>query len=188
MIDASTQSARLLNWSREGVWWAVQSKPRQELRAQASLQAGGILTLLPLVRRATRARAGGVGTAGVRVEPLFPRYLFARCDSLTTARHIRFARGVARIVGTDDGPLPVDEAIIQSIEQRVAADGFVHLAPALRPGDRVRVVAGPLEGFVGVFDASVGGPDRVRLLLAALHGDCRILVDETLVEPVRQHV
>jgi transcription antitermination factor NusG len=177
-------SETLAPMSGEGEWWAVQSKPHQEGRAEASLRAGGIATFLPLARRMRPRRTLRGGSWAVTVEPLFPRYLFARSESPSLARTIRFARGVARVLGTEAGPLPVDASLIDAIRARLAADGIVELAPALRPGDRVEVVAGPLTGFIGIFDSSLGGPDRVRLLLAALHGDCRVVVAPDVVRPL----
>jgi len=173
---------RPLTMPGEGVWWAIQCKPRQEVRAQANLETSGVRTFLPLARRATPSRSKRGGTT--RVEPLFPRYLFARCDDPGMAHRIRFARGVTKILGTENRPTPVDDAIIDVIQQRVAGDGCVLLAPALRHGDSIRIVAGPLKDLVGVFDASVAGVDRVRLLLTALHGPWRVVVDDALVERV----
>jgi transcriptional antiterminator RfaH len=163
-----------------GVWWAIQCKPRQESRAQANLETSGVRTFLPLARHVASGRSTRKWIA--KTEPLFPRYLFARCDAPNMAHRIRFARGVTKILGTDNRPTAVDESIITAIRQRVAQDGCVSLTPVLRPGDPVRVVAGPLQDFVGVFEASVTGTDRVRLLLAVLHGQWRAVVDDCLVE------
>jgi transcriptional antiterminator RfaH len=163
-----------------GVWWAIQCKPRQESRAQANLETSGVRTFLPLARQVVPDRA--TRRWRTKTEPLFPRYLFARCDAPNMAHRIRFARGVTKILGTDNRPTSVDESIITAMQQRVAPDGCVSLMPALRSGDPVRVVAGPLQDFVGVFDASVTGTDRVRLLLAVVHGQWRAVVDDCLVE------
>jgi transcriptional antiterminator RfaH len=168
----------------DGAWWAIQTKPRQEARADANLQTSGVHTFLPLVRHVSpgRSKRGWI----VTVEPLFPRYLFARCDVPGMAHRIRFARGVSKILGIGDCPTPVDDSIIAVIQRRVGEDGCVRLAPALKPGDRIRIVAGPLRDFVGVFESSIAGADRVRLLLAALHGQWRVVVDDALVEATSQ--
>jgi transcriptional antiterminator RfaH len=165
------------------VWWAVQCKPRQESRAQANLETSGVRTFLPLARHDApdRAKRG----AAAKIEPLFPRYLFARCDAPGMAHRIRFARGVTKILGIQNRPTAVDDSIIASIQQRVGEDGCVPLAPAFQQGDPVRVVAGPLKDFVGVFESSVTGTDRVRLLVAALHGQIHAVVDERLVTAER---
>jgi transcriptional antiterminator RfaH len=153
------------------VWWAIQCKPRQEFRAQANLETSGVRTFLPLARGSTAA-----------VEPLFPRYLFARCDEPGMTPRIRFARGVTKILGTPDGPTTVDGSIIDAIQERAAGDGCVRLRPTFQHGDPVRIVDGPLKDFTGVFEGSVTANDRVRLLLAAVHGQWRVTVDDRVVE------
>lgn len=165
-----------------GTWWAIQTKPRQESRAAANLQTSGVRTFLPLARHVATGRSPRA--PAVTAQPLFPRYLFARCDAPGMAHRIRFARGVSKILGVGDRPTSVDESIIAVIQRRVGEDGCVRLAPALKPGDPIRIVAGPLTDFVGVFESSVAGSDRVRLLLAALHGQWRVIVDDQVVECV----
>ena len=162
------------------VWWAIQCKPRQETRAQANLETSGVRTFLPLTRAAGAVRS--TRDAPAKTEPLFPRYLFARCDGPGMTHRIRFARGVTRILGTGSAPTSVDESIISAIQQRVGADGCVPLRSALQPGDAVRIVEGPLKDFVGVLERSVTPDDRVRLLVAAVQGHWRVTVDGRCLE------
>jgi len=161
------------------VWWAIQCKPRQETRAQANLETSGVRTFLPLARH---GRTRSTRDAAPKIEPLFPRYLFARCDSPAMTHRIRFARGVARILGTGNAPTSVDESIITAIQQRVAGDGCVALRPSLQPGDAVRIVEGPLKDFVGVLESTATPADRVRLLVAAVQGQWRVTVDGRCLE------
>ena len=53
-------------------WYLLASKPREEKRARINLEQQGYTTYLPLVQRASRRG----GKHSVRIEPLFPRYLF----------------------------------------------------------------------------------------------------------------
>jgi transcriptional antiterminator RfaH len=162
------------------VWWAIQCKPRQETRAQANLESSGVRTFLPMTRHPRFARS--TREPAPKIEPLFPRYLFARCDGPAMTHRIRFARGVSRILGTGSAPTSVDESIIAAIQQRVAGDGCVALRPAFQPGDAVRIVDGPLKDFVGVFEGSATADDRVRLLVAAVQGQWRVTVDGRCLE------
>ena len=57
-------------------WYAVQTKPRQELVAEQNLQRQGFVTYLPRIRLRKRKRNKLVDA----VEPLFPRYLFIHVD------------------------------------------------------------------------------------------------------------
>jgi transcriptional antiterminator RfaH len=174
------RKGRAMSDQTTSVWWAIQCKPRQETRAQANLESSGVRTFLPLARHAGSPRA--VREPAAKVEPLFPRYLFARCDSPAMTHRIRFARGVTRILGTGNAPTSVDETIIAAIQQRMAGDGCVPLRPAFQPGDAVRIVDGPLKDFVGVFESSATADDRVRLLVAAVQGQWRVTVDGRCLE------
>ena len=157
------------------VWWAIQCKPRQESRAQANLETSGVRTFLPLTKQARLDRSKR--NTATKIEPLFPRYLFARCDGPEMTHRIRFARGVTKILGTGSAPSSVDESIIAAIQQRVGDDGCVPLRPAFQSGDAVRIVDGPLKDFVGVLEGAADAADRVRLLVAAVQGQWRVTVD-----------
>lgn len=159
-------------------WYVVQTRPRQECRAEANLVAWGVETLFPRIRRRSR-QAGTNGSPDV--DALFPSYLFARFDAAMVAK-VRYTRGVAKIVGTELGPTSVDESIIGEIRDRIGDDGYVQLVSSLNAGDRVRITSGPLCDFVGVFVAAARGPDRLRLLLSAVNAQIRVTVDRCDVE------
>lgn len=147
-------------------WFAVHTKSRAEAIAREHLERQGFACLLPRLCRMLRTARG----IERRIEPLFPRYLFLRADpdrhSLASVRSTRGAVGLVRFGGE---PAAVPAAVIARIRQHLdEGDGFVQLqAPALRPGQAVRVTEGVFSGWQGVFCAADGG-DRVRLLLDVL--------------------
>lgn len=161
-------------------WYAIQSKPKQEGRAEADLLAWGVETFLPRIPRRAPSAKGAAHAYGV--QPLFPGYLFARFNGHSMLHKIKYTRGVARVLGTERGPTPLDDSIIAFIRTRVGADGLVLLSP--RPGDRVQVTNGPLKDFVGVFSSALTGADRVRVLLTAVSGGFKVVVDGSLVERI----
>src|SRR5207237_9948283 len=112
---------RYINAFYDPRWYAVQSRPKQEDRAATNLAVMGLTTLVPKVRQ-PRSRGAGCGVA-----PLFPRYFFVYCRLASTLPKIRYARGVAKILGTSEGPTPIDDAIIEAIQSRIGPDGFVEL-------------------------------------------------------------
>lgn len=161
----------------------IQSKPRQEERAEENLRAWQVETLFPRLWRPTRSTHGHHRS----IEPLFPTYLFARFDANEMSARVRYTRGVSRILGTSIGPTPVDDHIIGEIECRMDSAGFVRPVSTLRPGDRVRILGGPLRDFVGVFEHSTTAAQRVTLLLATLHSQMRVVLDAHLVERTDVH-
>src|SRR5262245_122871 len=109
-------------------WYAVQTQPLRELRAEAELVKQGFEVFLPrYLKRWTHARR----TAS-RPTPLFPRYLFVAIDvERQRWRSINGTIGVVRIVGTGARPTPVPSAVIDELEHRRATDGLISLG---RPG------------------------------------------------------
>ena len=90
-------------------WYLVQTRPRQEARAEENLQRQAFECYRPLIER-------GQGSS----EPLFPGYLFIRLDHLQDNWYpIRSTRGVARIVAFGGQPTPVQDALIGELRERV---------------------------------------------------------------------
>lgn len=148
-------------------WYVLQTKPKQESRAEMNLRRWQVETLSPKLREQRRS-----GTGGERVVALFPSYLFARFES-GRAGQIRLTRGIQRIVGFGEYATPVDDEVIRLIQSRIGDDGFVR-APDLQPGDVVEVLQGPLRSLVGAFERRCSARDRVLILIQALGSNARV--------------
>jgi len=157
-------------------WYVLQTKPKQELRAELNLRRWQVETLAPRLREIRRLPAGGTA---YREGPLFPNYLFARFDAEQLAGKVRLTRGVQRVVGLGELATPVDDGIIALIRDRIGEDGFV-APPEAQPGDTVEIVDGPLQSLVGVFERRLSATDRVVILLAAI-GQARVQVARTAI-------
>jgi transcriptional antiterminator RfaH len=155
-------------------WYVVQTKPRQDVRAESNLRRWNVQTFAPKVREVRRS-AGG--ETSYRVAPLFPNYLFARFDADVLTAKIRLTRGIQRVVGFGEYATPVDDAIVRLIQEQIADDGFVR-ARDLQPGDAVEIIDGPLRSFVGVFERRTCARDRVVILLTTIGGHQRVQVAE----------
>ena len=75
-------------------WYVIRTKPHQERQAEFHLRQLSVETFLPLLRHNKRIRR----QEKTVVEPLFPRYLFARFDINDRYRAVNYARGVLKIV------------------------------------------------------------------------------------------
>ncbi len=143
-------------------WYVVQSKPRREHAVAHGLASHRVEAYYPALRvRRVNPRAR-------KVMPLFPGYLFLRFDTevtpLSAFNYMPDTRGLVLLEGK---PARVLEQVIEAIRQRVGAllaEGGGVFDP-YRPGDRVRVLAGPFRDYEGVFDMRLRGTDRVRILL-----------------------
>lgn len=150
-------------------WYVVQSKPKQEVRADANLRRWGLDTVTPLIRESRLSHASPQPS---RISPLFPGYLFARFP-LSLLAKVRVTRGVSNVIGFGEYATPVDDGVIELIRSRIDGDGFVRMAEP-QPGDAVRITHGPLRSLVGVFEKELQGRDRVQLLLTALGVQTRV--------------
>jgi len=126
-------------------WYAVHTYCRHEKRVAEHLRLCSIETFLPLYGCTRRWKNG------LRAElelPLFPGYLFTR---LTRSEWLPVlgAPGVVTLVGARGEPQSIAESEIDTVRRAVQffrAEPY----PFLAAGDRVRIIAGPLEGVEGV--------------------------------------
>ena len=162
----------LSNWIEPGFphWYVIYTKPHSEDQAQRELQKKGIFVFLPKISE-FRFRKGKLRQ---QTEPLFPNYLFAKFTIHDSYYDVKWARGVKRIVGNGDMPIPLDDSIVIYIRQQVDKGGLGRPKSSLKVGDRVRVKQGPLEGLCGVVQGQIDSKTRVKILMDALHAGARV--------------
>lgn len=146
-------------------WYVLRGKPNREEYLARELESRDIEYYYP------RLRANPVNPRARRFKPYFPGYLFIRVD-LEKAKTSALERipGAANLVSFGGEFAYVPENIIHAIQRKVdevnAAGGEV--AATYHPGDRVTIEHGPFAGFTAIFDASLPGSERVRVLLQML--------------------
>jgi transcriptional antiterminator RfaH len=155
-------------------WYVVRTKARSETRAEAHLLRQGFEAYLPRYGRQRRhARRREV----VR-SPLFPRYLFLQMDLSKGRWHrVNSTVGVHGLVCHGELPAPVPEGVVEGLRARETGDGLVPLCGLmlLERGKRLRIVDGPLNDRVGVYE-KMTGDERVVLLLRLLGREVRVVV------------
>ncbi|MFZ5905776.1 MAG: transcription termination/antitermination protein NusG [Nitrospirota bacterium] len=157
------------------MWYAIYTKPAREDLVSSRLQTVGIEILNPKIRAKKYRKHRLVEV----VEPLFPNYLFASFERERYAHLITYTSGVRFIVGKDN-PVVVHDEIVSAIKERVGPDNILILRPEkFACGDRVRIKEGPFKDFHGIFTREVRGPERVTVLLDALH--CSVELDGCLL-------
>ncbi len=122
----------------------VWTRSHCEQAVHDQLAVRGFHPFLPKVRRWSRR----AGLRHLISSPLFPGYLFLN-DVLDKASHValRKTQGLASVLGERwDRPAQVPAGEVDAIRRVVesGAEVFPHLY--LREGQRVRIVAGPLDG------------------------------------------
>lgn len=161
-------------------WYVVQTQFRGETQAARELANQAFEVFLPRYQKKCRhARKVSLVAA-----PLFPNYLFVRLDPPRQRwRSINGTRGVRRVIASQEGPIPVPDALIAVLRTRLDAQGFVmmSLRPDFAPGEVIRIRSGSFAEVIGLFDG-FRDHDRVAVLLDLLGGRVRVVLDEDLVE------
>jgi transcriptional antiterminator RfaH len=158
-------------------WYVVQCKPQEERRALENLERQGFTCYLPVLA-VEKLRHGSVKAVP---EPLFPGYLFISLDELTGNWHpIRSTRGVIQLVRVREYPIPMPDAVIDSIRARLTSD--MPRIPYLKTGERVRITEGPFSELEAIFLAN-DGQERVVLLLNILSQEQRLSFPVGAVRP-----
>lgn len=154
-------------------WYAVNTKPHQEMLAELNLLRSGVEVFFPQLKteKVIRRKKQTV------IEPLFPGYLFARFDLDTHYRTVHYACGVSKVVGFGLAPATIDDGVIESIKSRLQ-DGYVTVQPfSFAPGQAVRIEEGPFRGLEAVFEREMGDRERAVLLLQTLSYQASLVVD-----------
>jgi len=126
-------------------WFLAQLKPNGAALAARNLKRQGFRTFLPTECRTFRSGS----TFKTLQAPLFPGYIFVALDATSSPwRSINSTVGVGRLVSFGTGPAQVPHPIIDALLRRCDADGVILPEPVLQPGDPVRLISGPFEGFV----------------------------------------
>ena len=160
-------------------WHVVQLHCHAETKAQLHLGRQGFVTYLPrYLKRRRHARRTETVAA-----PLYPGYLFVNFDpAVHRWRSIHSTVGVTRLVCNGEAPAAIDRAVIDALQAREDARGFITLdsRPRFAAGDRVRVSEGVFCDCLGLFEG-MSDRERVAILLDLLGRKVRVVLDEGLV-------
>jgi len=146
-------------------WYVAQTKPRQEYRALENLINQGYECVLPEYQ-CERLRQG---VRVLRNEPLFPRYLFIRLNTVSMDwGPIRSTYGVVGLVRFGGVPASVPEGLVEAMIKRSVPQQNLFSA-----GDQVSITTGPFAGLEGIFEQD-DGVARVVILLEFMQKQQRL--------------
>lgn len=139
-------------------WFAAYTRPHHEKVSAASLRQRGYEILFPSYRLASRWKD--------RVKqlelPLFPGYLFVRCDPVKRLPVLQ-TPGLLHLVSDRNGPLPVPEVEVENLRLALSSRARLEPVPFLKAGDRIMVRHGPLAGLEGIL---VAKRDSLRVVIS----------------------
>lgn len=146
-------------------WYALRVKPHKEKSVSQRLAEDDVEYYLPLVRVEPKNRRNATR------KPYFPGYLFINTDLEETGLNkFRWLPGAIGLVEFGGIPAVVPTNLINDLQhlmERIKKEGGLAKFE-FSPGDKVRIVDGPLEGYEAIFDLHLEGKDRVQVLLAFL--------------------
>ena len=162
----------------ERLWYVLHTKSRHEKVVNDLLLKKSVEAYLPLLTMRSKRRDRKVM---IRV-PLFPGYLFVKTD-LHPNSHLEVVKtvGAVRLLGNKQGPVPVSDQTIDSLQIMVDSNHPVTTGHRLKTGDQVMVVHGPFTGVVGTF-VRYGGKGRIIVNIEALGQHAGVEVSEEDVE------
>jgi len=160
-------------------WYVVHAQPNREALAEAQLRQQGFGAFLPrqlkTIRHARKLRTVNA--------PIFPRYLFVGLDlDRDRWRSVNGTAGVSRLVMAADRPVPLPRGIVETLIRSTDDKGLVHYED-LKPGQAVRLIAGPFARSLGVL-ARLDGAGRVEVLMKILNGEVRLNLHRDWLEPL----
>lgn len=113
---------------------------------------------------------------------LMPGYVLVKMILTDESWHlVRNVRGATGFVGSDGKAIPLteDEIIALGVERHEVVVGFA-------VGDTVKVIDGPLEGFLGTVEELDAEKDLVRVVVSMFGRETPIDLELDQVEPVQE--
>jgi transcription antitermination factor NusG len=172
---------QVTNMNSGELWFALQTKARNEKKVDYLLKEKGYQCLTPVYRQ---KRQWSDRTVEIEL-PLFPMYVFCRFNPTTLGKIVSI-RGVLRVV--EFGGKPVEVAVDEIESLQILARSNILREPwrYLPEGTLVRVETGPLAGIQGVICTS-GNKRQLIISITLLQRSVAIeLDDSTLVSVISE--
>jgi transcriptional antiterminator RfaH len=156
-------------------WYVINTKPKKEFQVAKLFAEGGFNYYNPIY------------SVEGRVRPFFPGYGFLAFDFPAQYQMVKYTRGVKRVVGNREGPIPMPNKVIEELRAR-EVEGLIELEKygvEPRLGDEIEVAEGALKGLRGVFQRELGDKERVMILLSYVSYQGQLLIEKKKLKKAR---
>jgi len=155
-------------------WFVLNTKPKKEFQVEKLFIAGGFKIYTPKYMHENR------------LKPFFSGYGFIYFDYPAQYQMVKYTRGVKRIIGSQGGPIPISERIIQEIKKR-EINGLIELdkyggEPEI--GDEIEIMEGPLKGMRGIFKKEITEKERVLILLSYVSYQGQLIIEKKKLKKI----
>ena len=159
-------------------WYCARTKPKHEHIAAANLRKNlGIEVFNPRLRLDKATRRGVVRV----VEPLFPCYIFIRCELETRESEIRYTNGVSSLVHFGTRIPSVPDAIIKELQEYFDGPEPMAVEDQVVPGAEVVMAGGAFAGMRALVLRVLPARQRVQILLEIMGRTTTVEIDRNLV-------
>ena len=159
---------------RTNCWYLLYCKTREEDRAVQHLQNQGIHSFYP-TKAVEKIRKG---VKSVKLEPLFPNYLFVNLNPETANFNaIRSTRGVASFIRFGSAYAIIPNYIVELLEQNmIQLNTEVDSEQLPKEGDVVIINEGIYKGLEAIFSTS-DGLERSVLLIKLIEQQALLTIE-----------
>ncbi|MCJ7494634.1 MAG: UpxY family transcription antiterminator [Deltaproteobacteria bacterium] len=163
-------------------WYCLYTRSRHEDAVYQRLTDKKIHTFLPKLEVWSRRKDRRKKIQ----KALFSGYLFVY-ENLTHQNWLEILKtpGVVKILGNEEGPMPIPEIQIESIRTILNGKAAVSPFPYLKEGQRVRVVDGPLKDCEGFLVKIKEDRERLIISIDLLKRSVSVEIEGASVEPVQ---
>ncbi|MBI1910271.1 MAG: hypothetical protein HYS22_08900 [Deltaproteobacteria bacterium] len=153
-------------------WFVIQTKPKKETTVKKLLSGLSYDVFLPEIKSFTSTLHH---KSQFLLKPLFPSYLFVKLPPSQNhhLKTINYTRGVRKILGSDEKPIPVSHEIVNFIRNRITSGEPLESHYCNREGVLVRVKKGLLKDLIGIIEKPINEQGRVKVLFKILQNQLR---------------
>ncbi len=163
-------------------WFALLTRSNFEQTVYKGITGKNVEVFLPRTKRKSKRKDR---TLMIEV-PLFPGYLFVR-STLEPSDQLNILKttGAVRLLGNTQGPVPIPDSQINSLQLMTNADMDLITGSSLllQKGDPVMILEGPMAGLKGAFTRHKG-KGRVIIKIDLLGQYAGVEMDGENVEKV----
>ena len=156
-------------------WYCARTKPKHEHIAAANLRKNLKIEVFHPRLRIERATRRGV----VRVnEPLFPCYLFIRCDIEQSLNDVQRTNGIGTVVHFAHRIPTIADSVIAELKECFAGEETMTVEDRISPGDEVLLANGAFAGMRAFVLRVMPARRRIQVLLDVLGRPTPAEIDE----------
>ncbi len=169
----------------ETSWYCARTQPKHEHIAAGNVARRlGLEVFHPRLQIERSTRRGMVKV----VEPLFPCYIFVRCNLARDLDTLRYLSGISSLVHFGTQTPIVPDPVIEDLRRCFEDDEPVVVENRLKPGTEVAIAAGAFLGLRGVVVRTLPSRQRVQVLLEFLGRTTLTEVDRSSLTVEGTHV